>query len=1102
MHKGNVKMLFSSQESAAVNYKTCDVSGEDVFVFPMSFAQQRLWFLDQLEPGNSVYNIPAAMCLRGALNGAALEQSLNEIVRRHEALRTTFSVMEGQPVQVIAPGLALTLPVVDLGNLLETEREAEAQRLTIEEAQRPFDLAQGPLLRTTLLRLDKEEHILLLTMHHIVSDGWSMGVLFRELSALYEAFSAGKPSPLPELPIQYADFAVWQRQWLQGETLEAQLAYWKKQLDGVCPVLELPTDRPRPAVQTFRGARQSMVLSKSLTEAVKALSHQEGTTLFMTLLAAFQTLLYRYTGQDDIIVGSPIANRNRSEIEGLIGFFVNTLVLRTDLSDNPTFRELLGRVREVALGAYAHQDLPFEKLVEALHPERDLSRNPMFQVMFILQNTPMATLELGGLTLNQLNVDWGIAMFDLTLSMRATEQGLMGFLEYNTDLFNAATISRMLDHFQTLLEGIVANPDQPIATLRLLTEAEWYQLLVEWNDTKVDYLEDLCIHQLFEAQVERTSDATVVIFGDKQLTYRELNTKANQLAHYLRKCGVGPEVLVGIYVERSPEMVIGVLGILKAGGAYVPLDPSYPKERLVFMLEDTCVAVLLTQERLLEVLPEHGTEVVCLDSDWEAITQESEENPINGASAENLAYVLYTSGSTGKPKGVAMSHRSLCNLIWWQLSSKLPSGAKTLQFASLSFDVSFQEIFSTWCSGGTLVLISEELRRDAVGLLGYLTDKSVERLFLPFIALQQLAEVADGQGPIPTSLREIITAGEQLQITRPIVSLFSKLTDCTLHNQYGPTESHVVTAFTLTGSPSGWPALPPIGRPIANTQIYLLDRNLQPVPVGVSGELYIGGDSLARGYLNRPELTAEKFISNPFSDEAGTHLYKTGDLARYLPDGNIEFLGRLDHQVKIRGFRIELGEIEAVLSQHLAVQETVVIVREDTPSDKRLVAYLVIKQEPFPTINELRSFLKEKLPDYMVPSAFMFLDALPLTPNGKVDRQALPAPDRVRPELESTFVAPRTPVEEVLAGIWAKVLGLEQVGIHDNFFELGGHSLLATQVISRLRDAFQVELPLRSLFEVPTVADLAERVETVRWAVQGLQASPRATMGDREEGEL
>lgn len=778
-------------------------------------------------------------------------------------------------------------------------------------------------------------------------------------------------------------------------------------------------------------------------------------------------------------MGTPVANRNRVETQGLIGFFSNTLVMRTNLSGNLTFQELLGRVREVALGAYAHQDLPFEKLVEELQPERDLSRNPLFQVMLVLENHQMSALEFPGLALSPLKMDIGTAKFDLLLSMGEEVDGLTGALEYNTDLFDAGTITRMLGHFRAMLEGIVTTPEQRLSTLPLLTEAE-RQMLV-WNNTRIGYPREQCIHELFEAQVERTPDAIAVVFKDEKLTYQELNCRANQVAHHLQAWGVGPQVLVGICMERSLEMVIGLLGILKAGGAYVPLDPAYPQERLAFMLEDAQVPVLLTQPQLVAVLPERGAKVVCLDRNWETLARESEENPTSGAKPENLTYVIYTSGSTGRPKGIAMSHYSLHNLISWQLQNPtLLGGARTLQFASLNFDVSFQEIFSTCCSGGTLVMISEELRRDAVRLLHFLTDLRIERLFLPFVALQQLAEVADGQGPVPTSLREIITAGEQLQITQQIVNLFGKLEAGTLHNHYGPSESHVVTAFTLTGSPSSWPALPPIGRPISNTQLYLLDGNLQPVPIGVPGELYIGGDGLAWGYLNRPELTAEKFIPNLYSDEPGARLYKSGDLARYLPDGNIEFLGRIDNQVKIRGFRIELGEIEAVLSQHPAVRQTVVLVREDEPGDKRLVAYVVGQASPpdipsqdlAPTSNELRRFLKEKLPDYMVPSAFMLLPALPLTPNGKVNRRALPSPDQARP-VSGNFVAPSDTLEHQLTQIWEELLGIQPIGIKDNFFELGGHSLLAVRMMHRIEQVCGKKLPLSTLFTEATVEHLA-----------------------------
>jgi len=1069
---------------------------------PLSFAQQRLWFLDQLVPGNPFYNVSAAVRMTGRLNVTALAQSLNGIVQRHETLRTTFATADGQPFQVIVTALTLPLPMVDLREIPGMEREAEARRLAIGDEQRPFDLARGPLLRTTLLQMGAEEHVLLLTMHHIVSDGWSLGVLIREIAALYQTFSTGEPSPLPELPIQYADFAVWQREWLQGKVLDAQLSYWKRQLTGAPAVLEMPADRPRPSVQTYRGAQQAFALPRSLTEALKRLSQQEECTLFMMLLAAFKALVYRYTGHEDIVVGSPIANRTRAEIEGLIGFFVNTLVLRTDLGGNPSFRELLGRVREVALGAYAHQDLPFEKLVEELQPERDMSRNPLFQIMFVFQNAPMAPLELWGLTLSMLEFARGVARVDLEFHLWEVPEGLDGFVLYNTDLFEAGTIARMLSHFQTLLEDIVADPERRILDSQLLTDAERHQLLVEWNDTETEYPQDKCIHELFEAQVERTLDAVAVVFKDQQLTYRELNRRANQLAHHLQALDVGPDVPVAISMKRSLDMAVGVLGILKAGGVYIPLDPTYPQERLAFMLQDAQSPVLLTQHQLLDNLPEYKRHIVCLDTGWQTIEHMPQVTPPRVVTPDNLAYIIYTSGSTGRPKGVAMRHRPLTNLMHWQgHATALSQPARTLQFASLSFDASCHEVFFTWSSGGTLVLISEDTQRDAVALLKVLNEASIERLFLPFAALQHLAQVvADQDAVVPAKLREVMTAGEQLQITPQIESLFNELDGCALHNQYGPTEGHVVTAFTLGETPETWAALPPIGCPIANATIYILDQCLQPVPIGVPGELHIGGLVLARGYLGRPDLTAERFIPDPFSHEPGAQLYKTGDLACYRPDGNIEFLGRIDHQVKVRGFRVELGEIEAVLGQHPAVQGTVVVAREDAPGDKRLVAYVIPDPDQVTGTSELRRFLQAKLPNYMVPSAFMMLEALPLTPSGKVNRRALPAPERGRPEMEGDLVAPSTPVEEMLAGIWAGILGLERVGVHDNFFELGGHSLLGTQVISRVRKAFQVELPLRKLFEMPTVAGLSERIEMARRSEQGLSAPPIVPVA--RDGEL
>ncbi|MFN6558746.1 MAG: amino acid adenylation domain-containing protein [Nostoc sp. ChiSLP01] len=1072
---------------------------------PLSYAQQRLWFLDQFEPNSAFYNIPLALRLVGTLHQVALEQSLYEIITRHEALRTNFVIVDGQSTQIIQTQTNWTLSIIDWQHLPLGEQESTLQQLVQQHAIQPFDLASEPLIRATLIVLSETEHVLSVCMHHIVSDGWSIGVFIQELAALYNAYSQGQTSPLTPLPIQYADFAIWQRQWLQGDILQSQLNYWQQQLKDAPALLSLPTDRPRPAVQTFAGAHQEFAISVELTGKLTKLSQEQGVTLFMTLLAAYDTLLYRYTGQSDILVGSPIANRNRSEIEELIGFFVNTLVMRTSLAGNPSFSELLGRVRDMAMDAYAHQDLPFEMLVEALQPERNLSHTPLFQVMFVLQNAPMSGVELAGLTISSLSAQSTTAKFDLSLLMQNTATGLVGVWEYNTDLFDSSTIERITGHFMTLLEGIVNNPEEKISQLPMLTQVE-QQLLVEWNNTQADYLQDKCIYQWFQEQVERTPDAVAVVFENQQLTYRQLNCRANQLAHYLQTLGVKSDVLVGICIQRSLEMVVALLGILKAGGAYVPLDPEYPTERLSFMLEDAQVAVLLTQHQLLEKLSGHQAQAVCLDTDAELISQSSQDNLISSVQTTNLAYVIYTSGSTGQPKGVAMNQLALNNLILWQLQNNtISTGAKTLQFAPISFDVSFQEMFTTWLSGGTLFLITEEQRRDSVALLGFLQEKAVERLFVPFVALQQLAEVAVGSELVNSHLKEIITAGEQLQITGAISQWLSKLNDCTLHNHYGPSESHVVTTFTLPNSVENWPLLPPIGRPIANTQIYILDRFLQFVPVGVPGELYIGGVSLARGYLNRPELTQEKFIPNPFARSRGAgeqgsrgrgaeiilspRLYKTGDLARYLPDGNIEYLGRIDNQVKIRGFRIELGEIEAVLSQYSHIQASCAIAREDIPGDKRLVAYIVPHPEVTPIIGELRQFLKGKLPEYMLPNAIVILEALPLTPNGKVDRRALRAPDLLS-ELSDKYVAPRTPIEELLAQIWAQVLKVEQVGIHNNFFELGGHSLLATQVVSRIRNIFKVELPLRELFATATVAELAQSIEQLQQQDLELSAPP------------
>ncbi|MFS0516453.1 amino acid adenylation domain-containing protein [Nostoc sp. UIC 10607] len=1045
---------------------------------PLSFAQQRLWFLDQLEPNSALYNIPVAVRLQGQLNILALEQSLKEVIRRHEILRTNFIKVDGQPVAIIQPESAWQLSVFDCEDLPTTEQQTAWQELATQQAQQPFDLATEPLVRATLLVLSETEHILLLIMHHIISDGWSMGVVVSELATLYEAFCIGQLSPLAELPIQYADFAAWQRQWLQGDVLEAQLTYWQQQLANAPALLSLPTDRPRPAVQTFQGASQSFVLSVELIAALNLLSQEAGVTLFMTLLAAFDTLLYRYTGTEDILVGSPIANRNRSELEGLIGFFVNTLVFRADMSGNPSFRELLGRVQKTAMDAYAHQDLPFEMLVEALHPERNLSHTPVFQVMFVLQNAPMPKMELPGLTLSPLAVESLTAKFDLTLTMENTPNGFVGSWEYNTDVFDASTIERMTGHFQTLLTGIVANPKVPVSHLPLLTEIERYQLLYKWNDTQRDYPQDKCIHQLFEEQVERSPDAIAVVFEDQQLTYQELNQRANQLAHHLQKLGVGPEVLVGICIERSLEMVVGLLGILKAGGAYLPLDPDYPQQRLSFMLSDAKAKVLLTQEQLVERLTEHEAVVVCWDSDWQTFAQENAENFARGVKPTNLAYVLYTSGSTGRPKAVAIEHRSPVALVSWAsevFTSQQLAGV--LASTSICFDLSVFELFVPLCWGGKVILAVNALHLPTLP-----TANQVTLINTVPSAIAELIRVSS----LPDWVCTVNLAGEPLQ-NQLVQQIYQQKTIQHVFNLYGPSEDTTYSTFALIER--GTSQLPAIGRPIANTQAYILDRYLQPVPIGVPGELYISGSGLARGYLNARELTQEKFISNPFSDDPHSRLYKTGDLVRYLSDGNIEYLGRIDYQVKIRGFRIELGEIESVLAQHPDVETSVVIARQDTPNTQSLVAYFVPSHKQTLTISELRQFLKRKLPEYMVPSAFVMLETLPLTLNGKVDRKALPVPESYR-ELEIGFVAPRTPIEEILALIWADVLRVEQVGIHDNFFELGGHSLLATQLVSRVRTTFGLEVPLRSLFEAATVADFAQYIQQRQQEKSELLAPP------------
>ncbi|HEU4561203.1 MAG TPA: amino acid adenylation domain-containing protein, partial [Longimicrobium sp.] len=1047
---------------------------------PLSFAQERLWFIDQLEPGSAAYNVPLALDLPGPLDTAALERALGEIVHRHEPLRTVFAVRNDEPVQVIQPFAGFPLPVADLTTLSGDERHAEAERRIADEARRPFDLANGPLLRGTLLKQGDDEHTLVLVFHHIVTDAWSGGIFFRELAALYQAFTLGDEPPLSDLPIQYADFAAWQRGWLRGEALDRQTEFWRRRLAGAPAVLELPTDRPRPAVQDVAGALLPFLLPPETAAAARALAKREGATLFMVLLAAFQAVLHRWSGEEDVVVGTPIANRTRPELEGLIGFFDNTLALRTDLSGDPSFAALLGRVREATLEAYAHQDVPFEKLVDELKVERSLSHTPLFQVMLTLQNTPTGGgVELGGVTVRGRAAETGTSRFDLTLILNETEDGaLAGWAEYATALFDADTIERMTAHLDALLREAGEQPQAPLSTLSFLSQEEEETVLRTFNATW-QLPETSPVHELVRQTAERTPDASAVEYRGERVTYAELEARANRLAHRLIRLGVRPDARVAVSMERSVDMLVAVLAVLKAGGCYVAVDPNYPADRVAYMLEDSRAAVILTTSEVARKLGDTDAAVVRLDAERAEIDAESSDDPGVAVHPENLLYTLYTSGSTGKPKGAALPHRALANLLAWQVDRwGDDAAARTLQFASLSFDVSFQEIFSTWAAGGTLVLIDDDTRRDGEALLAYLREQGVERLFLPFAALQNLAETAEQADARLPELHEVITAGEALRSTPQLRAFFRANPAAKLENQYGPSETHVISAHLVEGDPETWPALPPIGAPVGNTQLYVLDARMQPAPVGVPGELYAGGTNLARGYLGRPTLTAQKFVPDPFGP-AGSRLYRTGDRVRWRPDGVLEYLGRTDFQVKIRGFRVEPGEIEAALTEHPSVVQAAVVVRGEGAA-KRLAAYVVPAAGATPGPAELRTYLASRLPEYMVPTAWTLMLALPLTPSGKVDRRSLPEPAG-HAASSADHVAPRTPAERMVADAWEAVLGVRP-GAHDNFFDLGGHSLRATQVIARIRRAFGIDLPLRALFEAPTVAGLAERAAAAQGA--------------------
>ncbi|HEY7124285.1 MAG TPA: amino acid adenylation domain-containing protein [Ktedonobacterales bacterium] len=1055
---------------------------EDLFL--PSFAQERLWFLDQLDPNNPVYiTYTPPLRLKGKLDLAALWQSVQAVVGRHEVLRTSFVAVEGRPYQAIAPHLELPLPLTDLSGLPESECASLLVPLLQQANELPFDLTHSPLLRVHLLRLAPSEHVLVVTFHHIITDRWSSAIFWRDLSACYGAFTLGQSPALPNLPIQYADYATSQREWLQGTRLEKYLSYWRAQLADAPPLLDLPTDHRRPAVNRYRGAHLTFQLGKELHQALQALSRQAGVTLFMTLLAAFQTLLWRSSGQKDIVVGTPVSGRARVELEGLMGLFVNTLALRTNLSGNLTFLQLLQHVREVCLGAYEHQELPFEKLVEDLNPERSQSYAPLFQVAFAMEHEDApASVEFPGLELEPVLWENRTAKFDLSLILTDTGTNLPGILEYNTDLFDAETIARLADRYQTLLQSIVAQPEQHLSKLSMLTMEQQERLLAAWGTTSQPAIPDQCLHKRLEAQVAERPDAIALSFEEQQLTYSELDARANQLAHYLRESGVGPEVRVGLCMERSLELVIGLLGILKAGGAYVPLDSTYPQERLAFMVQDAAVGILLTLTRLRDRLPSNLARVLCLDEDWPQLAQQPTSSPETGVQLDNLAYVIYTSGSTGTPKGTLICHRQVLRLFaatfpWFHFSE---ADTWTL-FHSYAFDFSVWELWGALLYGGRLVVVPYWVSRTPELFAELLTAQQVTVLNQTPSAFRQLIQGEQTRPTLSTQsdLRLVIFGGEalELQSLRP---WFERHGDQSpqLVNMYGITETTVhVTYRLLAQADLDTSAASPIGIPIPDLQMYVLDAYLQPVPIGVPGELYVGGAGLARGYLNRPDLTAARFVPHPFSHSSGARLYRTGDLVRFRRDGSFEYLGRLDQQVKLRGFRIELGEIESVLTTHPAVSQALVTVRTDTPEEKRLVAYLVSAEvSASPTPAELRQHTQEQLPDYMVPAAFIVLEALPLTPHGKLNHQALPPPDWAA-QSDQPYVPPRTATEAQLASLWGQVLHRDPVGIHDNFFDLGGHSLLATQLMARIFDTFHCALPLRTLFEAPTIARFALRLE-------------------------
>jgi amino acid adenylation domain-containing protein/non-ribosomal peptide synthase protein (TIGR01720 family) len=1067
---------------------------------PASFPQQRLWVLEQMGFGGPAYHLETKVRIRGALDITVLEQGLNEIIRRHEILRTNFVVVDGTLMQQIVPERDISLPVFDLSDCDESEREARATEW-MSVQRRDFDLARGALLRATIVRLGPEDHLAQLTMHHIVSDGWSLGILMREWAALYTAFGKGYPSPLPEMPIQYADFAEWQREWLRGEVLEEHLSYWREHLAEL-PLIQLPTDRTRPPVQSFQGAKEIIALPAQVSDRLQQLSRKEGCTFFMTLLTGFASLLYRYTGQADLAIGTTPANRRRAELESLIGFFANTLVLRVSIADNPSFREQLRHVHEVCLGAYMHQDVPFEMLVEELHPQRDLSVNPLFQVMFVLQNVPQPTFQLPNLSFSTLDADVRAVRFDLECHLVETPEEITASFVYNTDLFEPATIKRMLNHYQRLLQIITDNADQRIGDALLLSPTECQQIVVEWNATNSTYDDQQCLHHLFEYQARIRPDATAVICEEQQLSYQGVNRKANQIARHLRALGLKAGMLVAVYMDRSSEVIPALMGVLKAGGTYVPLEAYYPIARVQWILSFLEVEYLLTDRHRIGIIHDLATQmhslkyVICLDSlsesdlQWSVsshpysvseVSRQETENLSVDVFADGLAYIIFTSGSTGTPKGVMIQHRPAVNLIdWVNRTFHIKAEDRILFLTSLCFDLSVYDIFGVLAAGGSIRVVGEHDLRHPARLLELLDNEPITLWDSAPAALDQLSPFFGDRAAstAPGNLRLVLLSGDWIPVTLPDM-VKARFQGAEVIALGGATEATIWSNYCRVDSvASHWVSIP-YGKPIQNARYYILDTRLNNCPIGVRGFLYIGGECLACGYANEPQLTAEKFLPDHFRAEPGARIYRTGDLARYWADGTIEFLGRRDEQVKIRGFRIELGEIESVLRQHMDVLECVVVAQE-MKGDKRLVAYVVVREEESARPSILRRHLQERLPEYMIPAQWVILEKLPLTPNGKVDRRALPKPDAARPDLEAVYLAPRDIVEQKLATIWAEILQLERVGVHDNFFELGGDSILSIQVVARANQS-GLRLTPRQLFEYQTIADLSRMA---RQAVQ------------------